>query len=82
MGMKINDKRNCAGYILLSFDKLPKNCGECQLYKDNSYYDEDAFWGSGVIHYCPYCDDMFGCLVERPKGCPIVTPDNKKEKLK
>ena len=81
MGYKLN-KKKCEGYILLSFNKIPKHCGECQLYQENVYYDDDADWGSGERHYCPFGCSISGCLVERPKDCPIITRENKSKKLK
>lgn len=81
MGYKVNRKK-CNGYIILSFDKIPKHCGECQLYQENSFYDEDSGWGSGIRHSCPFGGDVWGCLIERPQNCPIITRDNKSDKLK
>lgn len=63
-------KKDYEGYIVLCFHKIPEHCGECKIYKDNYYTDED--WGFDM-HYCPFCkDSMFGCLVKRPQGCPII----------
>ena len=81
MGLSINN-RKCKGYIILSFDEIPKTCGDCQLFKNTYTYDEDAFWGDGISHYCPYGGAIFGCLKERPKNCPIITPENRAEKLR
>lgn len=79
--MKVNNRKNCKGYILLCFDGIPKHCGECPLYKETYYEDDEPMWGDGIIHYCPFGGDTFGCLVERPANCPIVTPENKSQKL-
>ena len=61
------------GYkIELVFDRMPKHCGECQLYIDSATFDEDAMFGDGIMRSCPFGADRFGCLVERPHNCPIV----------
>lgn len=61
------------GYkIELVFDRMPKHCGECQLYIDSATFDEDAMFGDGIVRSCPFGVDSFGCLVERPHNCPIV----------
>lgn len=61
------------GYkIELSFNRMPKHCGECQLYIDSATFDEDAMFGDGIMRSCPFGADRFGCLVERPHNCPIV----------
>lgn len=73
------NKGSCKAYILLSFDSIPKNCGECPLYIENEIYDYDAGWGSGYKHECPFKCDNWGCLVDKPSDCPIVVPDNKRD---
>lgn len=70
-GYKVNSEKKTKGCITLNFDVIPSNCGECPLYMNNAVYDEDACWGDGVSHWCPFGADHYGCLVERPKDCPI-----------
>lgn len=70
-GYRINSDKKFRGSITLNFDVIPSNCGECPLYMNNAVYDEDACWGDGVSHWCPFGADHYGCLVERPKDCPI-----------
>lgn len=61
------------GYkIELVFDRMPRHCGECQLYIDSATFDEDAMFGDGIVRSCPFGADSFGCLVERPHNCPII----------
>lgn len=57
--------------VSIGLSRMPKHCGECPLYINSSYYDEDAFWGDGIVHYCPFGSDSYGCLVERPQNCPL-----------
>lgn len=60
------------GYkIELTFNRMPKHCGECQLYIDSATFDEDAMFGDGIVRSCPFGANSFGCLVERPYNCPI-----------
>lgn len=56
--------------IVLSFDKLPSNCGECPLYNNSKESYEDMV-SVGYYHRCPFKCNSVGCLVERPKDCPI-----------
>jgi hypothetical protein len=65
-----NEKYN-AGTITIRFNKIPSNCEDCPLYQWNEYYDEDAFFGDGISHSCPFGTSVFGCAVKRPKNCPI-----------
>lgn len=57
--------------ITLKFKKLPNNCTECPLYQSNSYEDDEPMFGDGIHNYCPYGGSTYGCVVERPKDCPI-----------
>lgn len=59
-------------YISIGLSRMPENCGECPLYLNNEYYDEHPSWGDGVSNWCPFDADYFGCLVERPKNCPLI----------
>lgn len=59
-------------YVSVGLSRIPKNCGECPLWLNNEYYDEHPTWGDGVSNWCPFNADYFGCLVERPKNCPLV----------
>ena len=59
------------GVIKIILREIPKHCGECPFYEDTYYEDEEAFFGDGIRHYCPFGGDYFGCLVERPENCPI-----------
>ena len=68
--IKLNDK-NSPVSISIGLSRMPENCGECPFYINSFYEDEDCGWGSGVIHYCPFNCDNWGCLVERPSDCPL-----------
>ena len=57
--------------ITLFVKKMPSHCGECPFYQWNEYIDDEPLWGDGVSHSCPFGCDYFGCLVERPKDCPL-----------
>lgn len=81
MAYSLNNKK-CKGYILISFDEIPKNCSECQLYLESGEYNEEACFGDNIIHSCPFGGSAWGCLLNRPKDCPIITPENKSEKLR
>lgn len=71
-GYKVNSEKKTKGSITLNFDVIPNNCGECLLYLENMFVDDEPMWGDGVSHSCPFGAAMYGCLVERPKNCPIV----------
>lgn len=58
-------------YIKIVLREMPKHCGECPLYEDSVYVDDEPFFGDGVHHYCPFGASHFGCLVERPADCPL-----------
>lgn len=77
----LNDKDGVAE-IVLSFNKLPAHCGECPLYIDNAEFDEDAGFGSGIVHSCPFGCETYGCLVKRPPDCPIVRKEKPEPKSK
>lgn len=68
--------------ITLKFNKVPKHCGECPLYINNAYEEDKSWFGDGITHSCPFGGDTFGCLVERPKNCPIgsIIEVNEKDK--
>lgn len=70
-GYSVNPKKKGKGTITISFDTIPKHCGECALYINNLFVEDEPSWGSGILHYCPFGADYHGCLVERPEGCPI-----------
>ena len=72
-GYNINSKSPSKGTITLSFDAIPKHCGECSLYIENMSVDDEPMWGDGIQHFCPFGAKTFGCLVERPDDCPIIT---------
>lgn len=57
--------------VTLYVRKMPAHCGECPFYQWNEYVDDEPMWGDGVSHWCPFGCDHFGCLVERPKDCPL-----------
>lgn len=59
------------GMIKIILREIPKHCGECPFYEENYYTDDEAWFGNGVHHYCPFGGNLFGCLVERPMNCPI-----------
>ena len=71
-GYRINPKVHGKATITLSFDVIPKHCGECPLYINNVFVDDEPSWGDGISHFCPFGADYHGCLVERPKDCPIL----------
>lgn len=77
-GYTINGKSGVAE-IVISFDRIPAHCGECRLYIENEYFDEDACFGDGITRSCPFGCQQFGCLVQRPPDCPI-TPKNEVQK--
>ena len=70
--MTLNSATGYEGYIKLCFDKIPRNCNECQIFHAHEKEDERFGFGDNKINFCPFCMDMFGCFVERPNGCPIV----------
>ena len=59
------------GYIKIILREIPKHCGECPFYEDTYYEDDEAWFGDGIRHYCPFGGGTWGCLVERPANCPI-----------
>ena len=59
------------GMIKIVLREIPKHCGECSFYEDTYYEDDEAWFGDGIRHYCPFGGSHFGCLVERPADCPI-----------
>lgn len=71
-GYELNPEKKRKGSIKLGFSVIPSNCGECPLYINNVFVDDEPSWGSGISHYCPFGADYHGCLVERPKDCPII----------
>lgn len=58
--------------VSIGLSRMPVHCGECPFYIDTAYYDEEAFWGDGIQHYCPFGCSHWGCLVERPADCVLV----------
>lgn len=81
-GYRINSEKKTKGSITLNFDVIPNNCGECPLYMDNVYVDDEPMWGDGVSHSCPFGSSYYGCLVERPKDCPIKIRGGRHDKEK
>lgn len=81
-GFSLNSNSQSAGSIVLNFPIIPQHCGECPLYMNNIFVDDEPTWGSGISHSCPFGADYHGCLVERPSGCPIIVTkeSNKNEK--
>lgn len=69
--ISLTNKRYSAGVITIRFNKLPEACPDCPLYQMNESYDEDAFFGDGISHSCPFGANHWGCAVKRPKDCPI-----------
>ena len=69
--VSLTNKRYNAGVITIRFNKLPEACPDCPLYQMNESYDEDAFFGDGISHSCPFGASIWGCAVKRPKDCPI-----------
>lgn len=68
--ISLNDEnKNTQGQIIINFHRIPENCNECPL--QFSYYDEEAFWGSGEQKYCIFGGSIWGSAVKRPKNCPI-----------
>ena len=59
------------GMIKIILREIPKHCGECPFYEDTYYEDDEAWFGDGIRHYCPFGGGTWGCLVERPANCPI-----------
>lgn len=64
-------------YIATKLKSLPKHCGVCPYYAE--WIDDEPMWGDGVHHDCSLASgDTSGCVVERPKWCPLtlgtVTP--------
>lgn len=70
-GYGINPTTKPAAQITLGFSVIPAHCGECPLYLNNIFVDDEPSWGSGISHFCPFGADYHGCLVVRPKDCPI-----------
>lgn len=58
--------------ISIGLSRMPEHCGECPFYINTYYYDEDAFFGDGIQHYCPFKCSYWGCLVKRPDDCPLT----------
>lgn len=75
-GYSINSDKPSKGTITLNFKVIPNHCGECPLYMSNVYVDDEPMWGSGISHSCPFGSSHYGCLVERPKDCPIKTRED------
>ena len=57
--------------VTLSLSRMPANCTECPFYEYTAHFDEDAFFGSGIVRYCPFGASYFGCHIEVPKDCPL-----------
>ena len=57
--------------VTLYVKKMPTHCGECPFYQWNEYVDDEPSWGDGISYSCPFGCSHFGCLVERPKDCPL-----------
>lgn len=68
---KISINKKDKYQIVISFDMLPKHCGECPLYQWNETYDEDAFFGDGYSNSCPFGCTVWESLIKRPADCPI-----------
>lgn len=66
----IND-RNAPVSVQIGLSRMPENCGECPFYVKNVRYDEEAFFGDGMVHSCPFGCSHWGCLVTRPNDCPL-----------
>lgn len=58
--------------VSIGLSRMPKHCGECPLYLNNEHFDEDGFFGDCISRSCPFGASLFGCLVERPKDCPLT----------
>ena len=67
----IQPEHRSAASITLGVSRMPQHCGECPFYEGTAYYDEDTFFGDGIVRYCPFGGDTFGCLVQRPANCPL-----------
>jgi hypothetical protein len=64
VGYKFSENDNSKGALVISFSKIPKNCGECPMYM---YEINQCYFG------CGHC----GRYLARPCDCPIqVKPDN------
>lgn len=59
-------------FVSIGLSRMPENCGECPFYNSTTYCDEDAFFGDGIAHYCPFGCSLWGCLVEKPADCPLI----------
>lgn len=57
--------------VTLYVKNMPTHCGECPFYQWNEYVDDEPSWGNGISYSCPFGCSHFGCLVERPKDCPL-----------
>ena len=57
--------------VTLYVKKMPAHCGECPFYQWNEYVDDEPLWSDGISYSCPFGCSHFGCLVERPKDCPL-----------
>lgn len=66
-------------YIKIILRKMPSHCGECPLYEENVYVDDEPLWGDGIIHSCPFGASHWGCLVERPLDCPLKENKNEQQ---
>ena len=67
---EVNPK-NPKVFVTIGLSRLPEHCGQCPFYENSSYYDDEAGWGSGYVHYCPFGCSIWGCLNERPDDCPL-----------
>ena len=68
--IKINYEDNCnKPHLTITLSRMPKTCYECPLQAE--YYDDEAYFGDGIMHYCPYGGDSYGCAKKRPSNCPI-----------
>ena len=56
-------------HLTITLSRMPENCFECPL--QASYEEDEPMWGDGVVYYCPFGGENYGCAVERPKGCPL-----------
>ena len=58
--------------INIRLTRMPSNCGECPFYLQNESYDDEAWFGDGITHSCPFGCSTWGCLVERPEDCILT----------
>lgn len=72
IAIDIQPNSKCEASVTIGLSRMPNHCGECPLYESTATFDEDAFFGDGIVRHCPFGASIWGCRVKRPDDCPLV----------